>query len=96
MSLSANFEAYSLQNAFVVLFRLGVEEENGLALSCVAGAKRGGGTFFPSSLSLIPYPHPFRRLLRRLDLLYFFGGIHFQNPGKNSEPILIAWFNSGL
>ena len=23
---------------------------------------------------------------RKTDLLYFFGGIHFQNPGKNSEP----------
>ena len=32
MSLSANFEAHSLQNDFVVFFRLGVEDENGQAL----------------------------------------------------------------
>ena len=32
MSLSANFEAHSLQNDFVVFFRLGVEDENRQAL----------------------------------------------------------------
>ena len=32
MSLSANFEARSLQNDFVVFFRLGVEDENRQAL----------------------------------------------------------------
>ena len=32
MSLSANFEAHTLQNDFVVFFRLGVEDENGQAL----------------------------------------------------------------
>ena len=32
MSLSANFEAHTLQNHFVVFFRLGVEDENGQAL----------------------------------------------------------------
>ena len=32
MSLSANFEAHSSQNDFVVFFRLGVEDENGQAL----------------------------------------------------------------
>ena len=30
--LSANFEAHSFQNDFVVFFRLGVEDENGQAL----------------------------------------------------------------
>ena len=32
MSLSANFETYTLQNDFVVFFRLGVKDENGQAL----------------------------------------------------------------
>ena len=32
MSLSANFEAHTLQNDFVVFFRLGVKDENGQAL----------------------------------------------------------------
>ena len=32
MSLSANFEAHSLQNDFVVFFHLGVEDENRQAL----------------------------------------------------------------
>ena len=48
-SLSANFEAHSLQKDFVFFFRLEVVYENGQA-------------FF-----------------------FFFRGIHFQNPGKNSE-----------
>ena len=48
-----------------------------------------------------------RRSVTRISSFFFFGGIHFQNPGKNSEHytcrprflsncVITAWFNSGM
>ena len=59
MSLSVNFEAHTLQNDFVVFFRLGVKDENGQAL--FSSLEAFNSKIQGKTVSAIPY---YRKELR--------------------------------